>query len=64
MRLLEPGVRVRVRLPGRRSFEAVLTAVDAEAGTVNLSDPRNGGCRTIAADRVTIVRRRKSRETS
>lgn len=61
-RPIEVGQHVRCFVTGRRSFEATVLAVrepdvpEAEAA-VDVTDPRNGGRRTLRADQVRRIRK-------
>lgn len=60
MTVLEVGQAVKCTLPGRRSFTSTVLAVREGEAAVDVSDPRNGGRRTLRLEYVTAIRRRRS----
>jgi inorganic pyrophosphatase len=52
---LEPGREVDVLLPGRKTYKRVKVVRVRPFGMVDVTDPRNGGIRTVAVENIRTV---------
>lgn len=52
---LEPGREVDALLPGRKTYKRVKVVRVRPFGMVDVTDPRNGGIRTVPVENVRTV---------
>lgn len=54
---MTPGVEVTVRGIGRCRVQRVVEESAGQVRWVDVTDPRNGGCRSVTPDRISRVHR-------